>query len=539
MISSDRVVEAPAEAASAPAGASGGPTVGPDEVIHLDRTDDIDTLLDRLESVSGRCVVVVVPGSSDMLASLVSLRLLKRRAEALQLEVFLVARDSQTRMLAREAGVRVFTFKFEALLELRWRQWREHPTLRPGVLTEKRKRPKVRRRPQPGDQFRLRTARSRGRFLSILMGLLILAAVIAGLAYTVFMLLPAANVTVVPAIRRVSETTLVTADLAATEIDPDTKTVPARLIEVRLEGTASVSTASKKPAPNNPAKGVIIFSNRTAQEVKVPAGTVVRTSTGTNIRFQTLKEVTVPAGQGSRASAEIVALQPGPSGNVGPYLITTIEGALALSLAAANDQPTAGGDMKQVGVVTQVDRDRAKSVLQQQLRQQAYLRIQEQIDEQEFVPPETVQMVTLSELYDKFLDEAADELSLKMTVVATGVAVAGQDANKVALDALQASVPQDYVLVAPGLTFERGEIRLGEKRRLSFPMTASGIAVAKIDTSGLREALVGQPVPRAQAIVMERLPLKREPAIEVRPDWFGRMPQVPFRINVIVVTELD
>jgi hypothetical protein len=126
-----------------------------------------------------------------------------------------------------------------------------------------------------------------------------------------------------------------------------------------------------------------------------------------------------------------------------------------------------------------------------------------------------------------------------MTVVATGVAVAGQDANKVALDALQASVPQDYVLVAPGLTFERGEIRLGEKRRLSFPMTASGIAVAKIDTSGLREALVGQPVPRAQAIVMERLPLKREPAIEVRPDWFGRMPQVPFRINVIVVTELD
>jgi len=481
-----------------------------------------------------------------MLASQVKLRRLQRRAEELAVQVLLVARDGLTVNLARRIGIRTFLFKFEALWVLRQHQGRERAEADAAGMLAAGEGPSappkarhIRRRRIPGDRFRLRTLPSRGRILSIFMGLLVVAALGAGLFYTILSVVPVATVEVVPSVMKVSETVLVTADPQAAEVDLAGRIVPARLVEVQLEGSAQIATTSKKPAPDKRATGVITFANRTAQDVRVPAGTVVRTSTGTNIRFNTTKEVVVPAGIGNRADAEITAVTPGPSGNVGAFLISTIEGGVGLAVTAVNGQPTSGGDVKQVGVVTAADREHVKDVLLQELRQEAYVRIQEQLDAQEFVPPQTVEIAIISELYDKFLDELSDSLGIKMRVVANAVAVAGQDANTVALAALQASVPPDHTLVAPGLTFERGEVRIGDRRRVNFAMTASGAAVANIDTSGLRESLTGQSIERAQAIVMERLPLKQPPAIQVRPDWSGRMPQLPFRINVWVQTELE
>ena len=375
--------------------------------------------------------------------------------------------------------------------------------------------------------------------MSLGLGLLLTVALGAGLYYALATVVPVATIEVVPATARVSETVLVTADPQATEVDLEARVVPARLVEVRLEGSAQIATTSKKAAPSERARGVVTFANRTTQDVRVPAGTVLRTSTGSNIRFSTTREVVVPAGLGKTADAQIVAVNPGPTGNVAAYLITTVEGAVGLSVTAVNGQATGGGNVTQVGVVTAGDREYVKDVLLEQLRQEAYVRLQEQLDTQEFVPPQTVQVAIISEVYDKFVEELSDSLGLKLNVVANAVAVAGQDTNTVALGALQASVPPDQMLVAQGLTFERGEVRMGEKRRVNFAMTASGIAVASIDTSGLREALVGQTIERAQEIVRERLPLKRAPLITVRPDWSGHMPKLASRIHVVVVAELE
>ena len=518
---------------------------GQDEIIYLDRTDDIDALLNRLEWVDGRHVLIVVPGYSDILASRVSLRLLKRRAKALRLEALLVARDGTTRTLAKEAGLKTYGSKQTGQLALRWLQ-RRHGTERKAIARDsssvkKERKGRKRKTPrQPGDRFRLRTLPRRGKFLSQLAAALVALALVAGLAYTVILLVPQATVTVVPAIEHVSETIMVTADLETRKINYASKRIPSRIVEVLVEGSAEIPTVSKEDAPNSRAAGKITFVNRTPEEVEVPPGTVVRTSTGTNIRFTTVQTVTVPSGIGQQAEADIVAVTPGLSGNVAPFLITTVEGSVGLHVSAVNDEPTSGGDVKQVGVVTHTDKERLKKLLLQQLRQEAYARIQEELDEQEFAPAETLQVFVISQLYDKFADELSDTLGLKIQVAANAVAIAGHDANAVALDALQSATSSDYYIAAQGLTFEQGDVhQIDEKRRVTFPMTASGIAVAKIDTRGLRQVLRSQPIPEAEAIVTERLPLRHKPAIEVRPDWFGLMPQLPFRITVLVLTELD
>lgn len=522
---------------------------GVDEVIHLDRTDDIDTLLTRLEWVEGRHALIVVPGVSDMLANLVSLRLLKRKARSLNLDILLVARDGQTQVYAREVGLRVYAFLQTGKFAL-WRLQRRHGSAR-GVIARdgvpgraeprpaKKRRRKARKVRLPGDRFRLRTLPSRGKFLSQAAMALILLALGTGLSYAVVLLVPQATITVVPAIKRVSEATQVYADLDARRVDYASKTIPARTVILRVEGSAQIATVSTEDAPNSRATGKVVFVNRTPQEIDIPPGTVVRTSTGTNIRFTTVQTTTLGSGVGAKAEAEIVAVAPGLSGNVGAFAITAVEGSQSLQLSVVNERPTSGGDVRQVRIVTYADKDRLKRLLLQQLRQEAYVRITGELDPQEFAPQETLQVFVVSEIYDKYVDELADTLGLKMEVSANAIVIAGQDANALALDALQTAVSSDYYVIAQGLTFERGSVtQIDENRRVTFSMEAAGTAVARIDTRGLREVLKGQPIPKAEAIVSERLPLRESPVVEVRPDWFGLLPQLPFRITILVVTDL-
>ncbi len=61
-----------------------------------------------------------------------------------------------------------------------------------------------------------------------------------------------------------------------------------------------------------------------------------------------------------------------------------------------------------------------RSILLQQLRQQAISELQGQLGEQEFIPEESINVFPLDETYDRFVGEQADVLGLKMRVAARG-----------------------------------------------------------------------------------------------------------------------
>jgi hypothetical protein len=278
----------------------------------------------------------------------------------------------------------------------------------------------------------------------------------------------------------------------------------------------------------------VIFVNKISEPVEIPLGTVVGTSAGTNIRFTTIETATLPAVTGGTAETGVVAVEPGPSGNVDAFLINTMEGPLALQVRVVNDKPTSGGNMKQVGVVTQGDKDRLRASLLQQLQQEAYNRILGELKEQEFVPPESLVVEVVSETYDKFVDEEADVLGMKMVVSASGTAIGGQDANALVYRLLEARVREGYQLTAEGLRFEAGQIVSVEGRKVSFTMNASGFIVPVIDLNTVLNDIRGQPIEEAENLLSQRFPLKERPVIQVAPDWLGRLPLLPFNIDVLI-----
>jgi hypothetical protein len=498
-----------------------------EQIIYLEVDDDIAAIRDRLEWAQARRVLVVIPPRCRTLSNLVNLKLLKRHVHNMAMEAALVTRDGTTRELAHEVGFPVFSSLGRAQ-RARWygrRMVEKAPPRAKEYRGTRRREPILPARsesPRRGEQI-VAVA-----FFSILF--LFLAA-------GVLILVPSATVTLRPVSEAVSETLQVQANPEIEQIDYQTGEIPARVVEVEVEATDHISTMTKRDAADARATGTVIFVNKIDEPVEIPLGTVVGTSAGTNIRFTTIETATLPAAVGGTAETGIVSVEPGPSGNVDAFMVNTIEGPLALQVRVVNDKPTDGGNMKQVGVVTQGDKDRLKASLLQKLQQEAYNKILEELKEQEFVPPESLVVEVVSETYDEFVGEEADVLGMKMVVSASGTAIGGQDANALVYRLLEARVREGYQLTAEGLRFEAGQVVAVEDRRVSFTMRASGFIVPVIDLNTAINDIRGRPIEEAENLLSQRFPLRERPVIKVAPDWLGRVPLLPFNIDVSI--ELD
>jgi hypothetical protein len=206
-------------------------------------------------------------------------------------------------------------------------------------------------------------------------------------------------------------------------------------------------------------------------------------------------------------------------------------------------------------VVTQGDKDRLRSRLLQQVTQKSYLALGELLDAGEFVPPETVGTLVVDETYDRFNDEEANQLSLRLRLLATALAVDGTAADELALQALSDSLPRRGRLLADTVRYSRGPATVTELEDgtpiITFDVTASGQAVPDVDPAAVRAAIRGLRPPDAISTLQRQWRLQIPPELAVGPDWLmpllrrfdfewlplpvaDRVPWLPFRTHVRV-----
>lgn len=479
------------------------------QVIYLEADDDINTVRARLERAEAPRVLLVVPPGCQAFNSLLDFKLLQRYAEALALEIALVTRSTKLRVLARQVGFSVFISAGWGQRKTKWR------------------------RPRAVPRWGMRLSWGE-RIFAAFVFFLALSALLA----SALLVVPSAEITLALANEKVEATVQVHADPELKTINYQTGQIPARIVQAQVGGTAQIPVSGTKDAPDEPARGKVFFINKLNQPVTVPKGTVVATSTGSTIRFITVEEVTVPGAIGAHAEAEVVAINPGPSGNVQANLINMIEGPLSLQVKVTNPQPMQGGSVKQVGMVTKADQERLKAVLLHQLQQAAYDKLAEQLKEGEFLPPESVAVDHMvRETYDKAVEEQADLLTMELEVVFRGTAIEEEDANALIRAALEAVAKEGFALMSRSLQYQRGEITGVQGGKVSFIMRGSGSVMAALDKGAIKNAIRGKPLDWVEEYLSQNLRLKGPPVIELTPSWLGRMPWFGFRINISVQEE--
>lgn len=528
-----------------------------EQIIYLEADDDIPVIRDRLEWAQADRVLLVVPSKNLILRNLVNLKLLARHARNYSLKVALVTKDPKIIELSREANLVTFG-SVERAQRSRWLSGDGIDTDLPAfhqpvakveeaagvaaqdaeTLLDLPERPlKDVPRPKRLPRFRPRPGRQGLRPLRALGFLILLVAVTGMMGTAIVLIYPEGRIQLSPATQPITADLVVRANPEAEQIDYATLDIPARLVQEEIRNVGRIPPATTQDMPADKSRGTVTFANRTDLEVTVPASTTLTTSSGTTVRFLTVQTATIPAAFNAVTQTEVIAVDPGPIGNVAAGQINRIlDPVLARQSTVINEGPTGGGTMAPAGVVTRADKDRLQAAVLQQIQQEGYSRLLENLADQEFIPPESLIVIPLDAVYTPSLDgEVTDLLTLEMRAVVRGTAIGGQDANQLALAALQTQVSPNYRLDPRSLEFVAGKIVAVENRSVSFQMHAAGVAVAQIDDRQVASDVRGLPIEKARQLMRQRLPLAREPTVVVEPDWLGRLPWFTFRILVDVV----
>jgi hypothetical protein len=505
------------------------------QVIYLEVEDDLPAIRELLEGAQARRVLLVVPRTSVTFHEPITLRILRRYAANLAMEVGLVTGDSRVRRLAKDEGVAVLS----SVRRGRKSQWRSGLPRRSAAQHAAAARVEGLRAGRGDLGYGDRIVVWAGRALGILLFLFLMLMVLVMAAFVV----PQAQVTLVP-YREVVEVDLeLRADPQATKASLTTLTIPARVLESEVEEHGEIATLNKKDAPAAPAGGTVTFINQAAAPLTIDPGAIVRTATGTTVRFRTVTTATLTAAVGATVEVQIEALAPGPVGNVPAATITEVETAgLRGKVRVINEKATQGGGVKQVGVVTRADMDRLKAQLLQQLQQRAFAELQQQLGEQEFLPPDSMSVEILTEVYDQFLDTEADLLGMQMRIRASGTAVDRANANLMAYEALKERIPATYGLQSDEITFQVDDEQVGiEGRVVILQVTASAPLIVELNAGEVRAAVAGLKADEARQVLSESFALDAPPVVQVLPDWIKRwewldhVPRLPFRIQVVVL----
>jgi len=493
-------------------------------------------------------VLIELPHGWDELDSLARLRLLQRQAQYQRCELALVTEDESLRKKAKQTGIPAFAKRNDVPGD----GWHmsppyplidptkpdaglpEPPTWRGSDVVARAARPSVHRKRQA--IIKEDADRSPLPWWLRLSAYSLIALFMVGLlAAFAVNVLPAATITVVPGRERISVEVPITADLHVDASDTEVGVVPGRRVELTVETTGTAVTSGTQQKPVDKATGQVVFTNIGGAEVNIPRGTVVSTGTGTPVDFRTTDTAQLPGGIGERVTVPIEAVEPGISGNVRANTINTVSGAMRFRARVSNPGGTGGGGSSLVSVVTQQDKDNLLVQVQNEAEAQAYEKLLAEAEPGEWIPPESVQVLTVAQEFDKFNDDEGDTVNLKLRSLVQGTAIRSDDAQDAILYALRAEVPHNAMLVASSIEYSDEAEVASVGDQVVFTMTGSSDFVVPIDPVELKEMVTGMPVDEAAGAIAARWPLEESPEIYQDPDFGQVLPRFANRIQVRIV----
>ena len=530
-------------------------------VLYLEADDEVTSVVRRIRASSAERVILVAPGRSRALSSVVAIRLLGRAGEQAGRAVAVVG-DALTRSLAAEAGLAAHASLDEArsgdpsaaadpapraaISVVRGPATEETaPTLAAAVVGPPASSPPptsagpddltraslpaaVDGRPAnlPTRQSRRPPSRGGGRRAALVaLALLLLGAVAVGT-----FVLPAATVTLRPAL---------------VDIGPVTYPIDAGDAE-HLTGEVEHTTtvvASGTYEDHAAAAGTVVLFNWTGTPVRVPEGTFVAAG---EQAFATQAEVVVPGASltsdGRIAAGDIavaiVAAAAGPDGNVNPGAIDTVvnEGIDAQlrgfpnnpERRVTNPEATSGGTDATGPEILQADVDAALATLRAALSDAIADALPE--DGGIVVRPEQPAEVEIAGAPDLVGRRDEAEVALTGTQAWEAWLVDPDSVETAAIDRLEtdaALVPDGYDIV-PGTTTVELAMPTVVAGVLSADATVTASAAPTIDRDEALATIAGMTATEAEAALADI----GAADVTLWPGWTSTVPGMAWRVDL-------
>ena len=493
------------------------------QLLYLDPHDDTASTREKLRWVQADRVVLVWPSHGRVLQRRVDLILLKREAARQAAQLGVLSHDPDVRAHARDLDLPLFD-DLDTIPPEAWPAAATSPEAFPSRLapgTALQIRPA---RPTQAARRRWDDARRAGWMLVVILALLALSVVVG----------PAAVIELTPE-SRLSLAGMQVVFAAEPPPQEGTVWIPARRLQVEVQGELRLPTEGTVPADVASAEGFARFSNRDEAEHVLPEGSGVRTMGSDPVRFETTEQAVVPAGIGSAVLVPIRAAEAGEAGNVAANSIVAVEGPLGLLLTVSNPEPTAGGVTQIQAGVTASDLRRAEDGLERQLLQEANAVLLEQVTDGEALAPGSVAVARIVDSdHRPQVGEPSESVLATLALSVEGMAYDHDRLVEEGMAALQQRAGLQNTIVAASVRVDLIPLESETTADARFyHATISGESYLAPDAASLVAQAAGMPVEQAQVLVANQADLRAPPVIRMWPRWWPRLPVLPWRIQLV------
>ena len=508
------------------------------EALYLENSESVASIRERLAGMRGKRVLLILPEDGALFRRKLDLILVQREAYRRAIQLAIVSRDPRVLGNANEANISCFP-TFAASQRERWKRGRQK------VFLPRHHKPDPFARPEELRSLASRiseTGGPRSRFWRHFERLAVLVLLIAVVGAAVYIVAPSASVDVSLRQEPIFTELEITADISIDAPDFGLARVPAEQTQVLAEATSTMPTSGLRNLDDVTATGIVTFTNRAADAVNVPAFTLLSTSAGEPVLFQTVADVEVPAGIDRRAEAPVAALSRfgGNVGNVAAGMINAVVGPLDASVSVINLTPTAGGESRTVKIVAVDDRTQLLERARAQLLTIAYEEIGAGLSDTQIIVIDSLHIEDEHKDWTSFsaqVGEMADDLTVNMRATVSAVVLDEDLSRQVVTSRLRDRIPVGKALIADTIHYSRGPMNWHTARgQARFVARAEGHVVTQVDSSRLREQLAGKTVAEATAFLEATTELAggASTTIDVFPTSLDRMPSLPIRISIDV-----
>ncbi len=324
--------------------------------------------------------------------------------------------------------------------------------------------------------------------------------------------IPSAEVVIVPASEEQIASMRVRLNPIADVPDLELGIQPATSFQHEFTHTVAIVTSGEVEVPDARATVVLQFSNATADELVVGAGSQVDDENG--ISFVTDSDVTVPAA--STATIGATAVQAGEQGNVA-FATLILSDDLPEGVTVTNPAAADGGTNQLVPAVDEADVVRVSEISDEVLRRIGERELFDVVTDGT-VFPQTISVSIFSQEPLANPGDPAETFLVDYTAIVSALVVTEAEAALTAEALLLQELGPGQALLPNSASAELTDARV-EGGTVTVSLLATGLVADLIDTQLVREAISGDSPGTARAEIQELLALESPPQIDLRPDF--------------------
>jgi hypothetical protein len=504
------------------------------QIIRIETHDDIISIKDKMGWGQTPRILLVWPTKGKILNRRLDLVYLKRHSTALGAQLALVSKDSDVRYYAKKLNIPVYS-NIRKAEKTHWRR----PRRRYKVARETRFIKTGVDKPDLEELRKFVHQKPKSWLVHPITRLFFFTLGVAGILAIASIFVPSAEIKLTPKSRWERVTIPVSANLQTDSTDLS-GIVPVQILNVIIEGRGNLPTTGSVTIPDKKSDGKVFFSNMTDRTITIPAGTMVTTVEDPPVRFTTLQAADVAPGSKSQLIL-VEAVLAGNDGNVLSNHIIAIEGPLGLDLTVTNPIGTSHGSDQ----TSPAPRNKDYQDLSNKLLTELYNTALEEL-KSKLAPNDLLLWTDTSEyeiLEENFIPseiQPADFLYLTMRVEYRAYVVTGETLNNLGQSILEANLPEGYLPVRSTLEIKHLQAPTQDEDRIfNWNMDAKWQTNADINKAEAIKMVLWHSPEAAVKKLLSHLPINEDLSITIKPEWWPRLPILPFRVNVTSVQNQD